>query len=201
MSDLSPQEAATALANIGPGQWTYRILRLAGMPELQPGDVCFYSGTNVFSWLIRAKTYSYVSHCECIASDDQVLGVPMITASRDGKGVVRGYFRPNNLFSVVRPDRPFDIEKAMAWFATVEGQKYDWFGLLNFTSAKRQGRTNEKMFCSEFCVRFLRRGVVEPVNYYDADGIAPSELQKSVALPFLWRNPFYPANCRPLALD
>jgi hypothetical protein len=35
------------------------------------------------------------------------------------------------------------------------------------------------MFCSEFVVRFLRAGGFDPVNGYDADGIAPGELCKS----------------------
>src|SRR3712207_7174694 len=51
---------------------------------------------------------------------------------------------------------------------SVVGQKYDWFGLLAFTSARFQGQENGRMFCSEFATRYLRAGNVDPFNGYDA---------------------------------
>lgn len=148
---------------------------------LQPGDVLLYSGDGFFSTLIKLKTWSTVSHCEVYD------GYSFSVASRDGKGVGRYPFREDGLIAVLRPIAPFDTFTAHTWFTTVDGQEYDWLGLLSFTSAKYQGQENGKMFCSEFATRYLRAGNVDPFAGYDADGIAPGEFLKSVALRTIWR--------------
>lgn len=149
-------------------------------PSFRPGDVLLYSGTSWFSRLIQFKTWSRYSHCEVYDGDG------CSVASRDGVGVGRYPLRTDELRVILRPVA-FDVVPARAWFATVDGQPYDWFGLLAFTSAKRQGRNNWKMFCSEFVVRYLRAGGLDPVNGYDADGIAPGELMKSTTLRVIWK--------------
>ena len=151
-------------------------------PSLRPGDVLLYSGGSLFSRLIQMKTWSRYSHCEVYDGDGWSV------ASRDGIGVGRYPLRVDGLRVILRPVAKFDPIAARAWFATVDGQPYDWFGLLAFTSAKRQGRNNWKMFCSEFATRYLRAGGVDPFNQYDADGIAPGEFMKSTALLVSWRS-------------
>ena len=151
-------------------------------PTLRVGDILLYSGKGCFSRLIQMKTWSRYSHCEVYDGDGKSV------ASRDGIGVGRYPLRVDGLRVILRPLAKFDAEKARLWFDTVDGQPYDWFGLLAFTSAKRQGRENWKMFCSEFCCRYLRAGGIDPFNGYDADGIAPGELIKSPALLLVWRS-------------
>lgn len=148
--------------------------------NLRPGDVLLYSGKGFFSRLIQMKTWSRYSHCEVYD------GAGLSVASRDGIGVGRYPLRLDGLRVILRPLAKFDAEKAREWFKTVDGQPYDWFGLLAFTNAKRQGRQNWKMFCSEFATRYLRAGKIEPFNGYDADGIAPGEFMKSSALVLVW---------------
>lgn len=151
-------------------------------PNLRPGDVLLYSGGGLFSRLIQMKTWSRYSHCEVYDGD----GFSM--ASRDGIGVGRYFLRIDGLRVILRPLPKFDADAAREWFACVNGQPYDWFGLLSFFSAKRQGRRKWKMFCSEFAVRYLRAGGVEPFNKAaDADGIAPGELLKSSTLIVVWK--------------
>ena len=151
------------------------------MINLRAGDVLLYSGKGFFSRVVQIKTWSRYSHVEVY--DEAMYCV----ASRDGLGVGRYPFRVDGLRVVLRPLQPFDPAPARAWFATVNGQPYDWFGLLAFTNAARQGRENWKMFCSEFATRYLRAGGVDPFNHYDADGIAPGEFMKSPALVAIWR--------------
>jgi hypothetical protein len=148
----------------------------------QPGDVLLFSRQGFYNRLIQIKTWSRVSHCEVIAMGGPLLAHPMAVASRNGQGV--GYYALDltGLYCVLRPTVPFDAKAAWEWFLTVNGQGYDWLGLLAFTSAKLQGRENGKMFCSEFSTRYLRAGGVDPFNGYDADGIAPSEYLKSPLL-------------------
>lgn len=138
-----------------------------------PGDVLLFSRSGFFARLIQFKTWSRYSHCEVLIDEAHTV------ASRDGQGVNEYGIDRHGLALVLRPIAPVDLVAAMAWFQTVKGQKYDWLGLLAFTSAKLQGKENGRMFCSEFVTRFLRAGGFDPFNGYDADGIAPSEFCKS----------------------
>lgn len=151
-------------------------------PTFKTGDVLLYSGGSFFSRLIQFKTWSRYSHVEIYDGDGKSV------ASRDGLGVARYPVRLDGLRVILRPLAKFDADKARAWFDTVNGQPYDWFGLLAFTSAKRQGKNNWKMFCSEFATRYLRAGGIDPFNGYDADGIAPGEMIKSPGLIIVWRS-------------
>jgi uncharacterized protein YycO len=151
-------------------------------PDLRIGDVLLYSGRGLFSRLIQIKTWSRVSHCEVYD------GNGFSVASRDGIGVGRYALRADGLCAVLRPKVHLETKKAHAWFATVDGQPYDWWGLLAFTSARRQGNQNQAMFCSEFCTRYLRAGGIDPFNEYDADGIAPGEFLKSPLFTRAWES-------------
>lgn len=145
-------------------------------PPLEPGDVLLYRGDGVFSRLIQMKTWSRVSHCEAY------VGEGASVASRDGIGVGCYPLRTAGLAAVLRPIAPFDRAAALAWFHTVDGQGYDWVGLLAFFAARWQGRENRRMFCSEFLTRFQRAGGIEPFTPdTDADAIAPGEFLKSGA--------------------
>lgn len=150
-------------------------------PTLRVGDVLLYSGRGFFSRLIQIKTWSRYSHCEIY--DGNGLSV----ASRDGIGVGRYPLRLDGLRVILRPLARFDTARARLWFDTVNGQPYDWFGLLCFMNAKRQGKENWKQFCSEFAVRYLRAGGIEPfTRTTDADSIAPGELAKSSVFVTTW---------------
>lgn len=153
------------------------------IPRLRPADVLLYRGGGIFSAIIRVKTWSHYSHCE--VNDGRGVSV----ASRDGKGVGRYAHRADGLSVVLRPYADFRLEAARAWFETVDGQGYDWLGLLAFSSAKLQGKDNGRMFCSEFTTRYLRAGGIDPFRGYDADGIAPGEFVKSPIFDCIWRAP------------
>lgn len=149
--------------------------------DLLIGDVLVYRGNGWFSRLIQIKTWSRYSHVEIY--DGRMKSV----ASRDGVGVGRYDVRLDGLAVVLRPIGPFNYRRARVWFTAVDGQPYDWLGLLNFGFAKRQGTENGRMFCSEFATRYLRAGGLDPFNGYDADGIAPSEFVKSLAFTHVWK--------------
>jgi len=36
------------------------------LPQMQPGDCLLYRTKGFWSWLIRVKTFSSVSHCEAV---------------------------------------------------------------------------------------------------------------------------------------
>jgi hypothetical protein len=147
--------------------------------HLQPGDVLLFARQGFYNRLIQIKTWSRVSHCEVVVFGGDN---PMTVASRNGVGV--GYYKldPSGLCCVLRPTAPFDAAAAWEWFSKeAVGQGYDWIGLLAFFSAKWQGKENGRMFCSEFCARYLRAGGVDPFGGADADAIAPSDFAKNGA--------------------
>jgi len=161
---------------------------------MKPGDVLLYSGTGMFSRLIRLKTWSRYSHCEVFDGN----GVTF--ASRDGVGVNFYPVRPDPpaLVLRLREGVPFELLAARAWARSVQGQGYDWIGLLSFTSAKLQGRNNNKQFCSEALARYFRHGIsgaldgvprgdarsleshgLDPWRGRDADAISPEAFNTS----------------------
>lgn len=140
-------------------------------PQLLPGDVLLFSRKGFFNTLISIKTWSRFSHVEV------VIGPSRVFASRNGEGVSFYPIDLKGLALVLRPTMTVDIKAGIAWArdSNVIGQPYDWAGLLNFTNARRVGRENGRMFCSEAATRFLRRCGFDPFPRCDADTIAPRD--------------------------
>lgn len=134
---------------------------------LKPGDALLYAPSSIFGWVIAVKTGSKRSHMEIYA------GNGMSVASRDGIGVGKFPLRTANLAAIFRPPAQYNHRESMTWFETVNGQKYDWKGLLVTTLAVNQGSL-DRMFCSEYATRHYRRGNVEPFQKeFDADRVVP----------------------------
>lgn len=151
---------------------------------LTPGDVLLYRPTGFFGKLIALKTWSDVSHVEVYIGDGRSV------ASRDGKGVGNYPFRDTELMYVLRPQAHFNLARAMNWFKTVDGQGYDWLGLLVFENLRRTGRS-DKMWCSNFAARFMRAGLPADFHLFgtnlDADKVAPSTFLSSPNLTVFWK--------------
>ena len=145
--------------------------------SLRPGDCLLYAPSGLFGWLITIKTWHPIAHCEVYIGNGQSV------AARDGLGVAIYPIRFDQLAYVLTPNIPFSLARAQAWFATVAGQKYDWWGLLRFAWRARVVASNRdnRMFCSEFVTRYYRRGGLDPFNKSDADAIAPFQFLTSNA--------------------
>lgn len=140
---------------------------------LQPGDCLVYYSRTLLDVLIQLKTWTKAAHVE------GYVGGGFSVASRNGKGVGVYPFRAEGLISIRRPNTYFDFSKAMTYFYKVDGQKYDWLGLLCFTLAVKQGAKN-KQFCSEFLTRWYRHGGLHPFDAnWDADMVAPAQFLQS----------------------
>jgi hypothetical protein len=135
--------------------------------DYQPGDCLIYRPTGFFGWAIAVKTWHRWSHVEAV----EVPGKTAV-ASRDGKGVNRYPFRQSELGMVVRPGPAFTFAKAMAYFETVQGQPYDFWGLMSFYRTKA-AKTNGRQFCSEFLTNFYRAGGCNPFHGEPAEVIPP----------------------------
>lgn len=148
---------------------------------LRPGDLLLYAPTDWIDWIVAFKTWHLYSHCEVFD------GHGISLASRNGIGVDRYAFRSDNLSRVIRPSEDYDHKKALEWFKTVRGQRYDWLGLLCFTLAAKQG-SPDKMFCSEFATLLYRAGGLEPFDSeVNADTVAPATFLYSAFLTTVWK--------------
>lgn len=150
------------------------------LPQLQPGDCLLYRGRGFFSWLIRVKTWSAVSHCEGVVS-------PVEAVAARTHGVRRYPLTGAHLYAILRPLEPFDLKAAMAWFAEhANGQRYDTWGLLRFFLLG--GPSLDKQFCSELLTRWYRAGGIHPfADGYDADLTSPGMFLSSPKFIELWR--------------
>ncbi len=103
------------------------------LPNLLPGDLLLYNTPgSLVDCVIRLKTWSVAAHCECYIGESRSL------ASRNGIGVGNYPLRIEGLIAVLRPKQPFGRTRALEWFKTVDGQKYDFLGLLCFSLAVRR---------------------------------------------------------------
>ena len=145
---------------------------------LKAGDVLAYYSKSFFGLLISVKTWHKISHTEVYIGDGKT-----VTSTVNG-GVGIYDLDMNGLVGVYRPKTPFNLKKAMDWYyKEAVGQKYDWKGILGFTTIVKGG-DRTKQFCSELCTRFLRKGGVEPfAPREDADKVAPFQLTISPVIP------------------
>ena len=132
---------------------------------LRPGDHLLYSGKGIWSRLIKVKTWSRFSHIEIYIGNGKAI-------SARSEGVNYFNFDEKNLTCILRPESFIDIQKANAWFESVRGQKYDYWGLLRFFTLGKQSL--DKQFCSEVCLRYDRTGGFFPFSgMIDADLVSP----------------------------
>lgn len=148
---------------------------------LLPGDILLFDRGGLFSAIIKFKRGEKYSHVEIFDGGDHTW------ASRNGIGVNYYPLDLNGIAAIYRTRKPLDLVKADAWSETVEGQGYDWVGLLSFAWAQFQGRENGKMFCSEFVTRFCRAGGVNLFSAEtDADAVSPGLIPYSEEVFPVW---------------
>lgn len=144
-----------------------------------PGDCLLYADDGLISKLIRVKTWSDVSHCEVYTGGGRSV------ASRDGIGVGEYPLRVAGLQYILRPNEPFNPKAGMFWFRGVNGQGYDWLGLLKFFTLGKGSQT--KMHCSEFETRWYRKAGLVPFHpTVDADLVSPGMFLTSGAFDRIW---------------
>jgi hypothetical protein len=169
-----------------------RFTAFAPFSLIQPGDcLLYFADCSPVDWAIALKTWNKVAHVETY------VGRGLSVAARNGLTVNLYPFRQDGLAVIRRPNQPFDLDKAFAWFDVpfdpvkrngIRGQGYDWKGLLCFTLAVAQG-SPDRMFCSEFCTRFYEHGGLDVfAPDYDADKIAPAQFLQTAKLTTVWKS-------------
>ena len=99
-------------------------------------------------------------------------------------------FNPKNLGMIRRRYSAWDREKSDSYWARVCDQGYDYVGILWSFFARRQGRENNSMFCSEYIIRDDRQACEGPTflmsDETDADGVSPADIVRSPASYVVW---------------
>lgn len=151
---------------------------------LLPGDLILYNRPGLFGWIIQHVSNGKATHCETYIGGGKTI------ASRDGIGVGTYEFDPNGVYMVLRPRTPLDMPAVLAWHKTVEGQKYDWLGLVRAFVGNKWGINNNKMWCSEHACLAQRAGGNEPFSDpidTPSDSVTPSDFIQSGAFYFIWK--------------
>ena len=167
--------------------------------SLIAGDVLLYGRTpfkeSAIGWffglIINIKTWSKYCHVEVYN------GAGTSLASRDGVGVGCYPLRLAQIEKVRRPSAlDYDHRAAVRWFRKVEGQPYDFVGLLSFGLNKTKLaiqrlckiKPSDMQFCSEFATRLYRRAGLDPFNpEFDADKVSPAQFDQSPVFRTVWK--------------
>ena len=161
-----------------------RLMREYLLRLLQPGDILVYSGEGIFSKLIKLKTYSEWTHVAVY------IGGGLQREFVEGAGAQEVPFRPKNLGMIRRRLGIWERSKSDAFWQEVKDQDYDYVGILWSFFARKQGRDNHSMFCSEYVVRDDRVASTGPTylvsDETDADGVSPADLVRSPASKVVW---------------
>lgn len=159
-----------------------RLMREYLLRLLKPGDILVYSGSSLLSRLIKLKTYSEWTHVALYIGDGKQ------REFREGIGAQECPFTIKNLAMIRRRNAPWDKEKSDVFWREVNDQGYDYIGILWSFFARRQGRDNNSMFCSEYLIRDDRRACEGYLvsDETDADGVAPADIVRSPASFVVW---------------
>lgn len=152
---------------------------------VRPGDILVYSGKSIFSVIIRFKTYSRATHVARYIGDGQQREFKEF---RDAQQVP---LRVENLIAIYRPVGLWHRFRSDRFWNEVKDQGYDYVGLVWSFFARKQGRKNNKMFCSEYVVRDDRIASDGPfliADHIDADGVAPADIDRSPNKTLVWSN-------------
>ena len=150
--------------------------------DLLPGDHLLYGpGYSIVEHIVCIKTWCWVCHIEIY------IGGGRSIASRNMIGVGQYPLRLAQLAYVLRPVSfsPPNVEAVMEWFKTVDGEGYDFLGLMCFFLAVKRGSL-DRMFCSEFACRADRPMAINSfARHWDADKVAPGNFLMSPAFEII----------------
>lgn len=148
-------------------------------PVLVPGDCLLYSGSGPWSWVIKVKTWSPVSHSEVYIGDGKTI------TSREGAGVNVYPLTLEHLHTVLRPEWQPDMAKMLEWFGTVRGQKYGYWQALRFFRLGKEDQT--RMMCSPCCARAYRAGSFHAfAGQFDCSLVSPGMFLSSPHFVPVW---------------
>lgn len=151
---------------------------------LEPGDMLVYSGTSIFSWLIKKKTYSDYTHVALY------VGNGFQREFKEFHGAQEVPLRIENLIMIRRPKGFWNKRYSDHLWEQVKDQGYDYVGLFLTFIAVWRGASQKKMWCSEYYARDHKYSVTgEPLfsEVTDADRVSPADCVRSSGTKLVWR--------------
>ena len=120
----------------------------------------------LIAWWTKGK----YSHVEIVINEYMYS-----TSPRDKEVRKKEHIVDNVSWDYVEIDLP-EIKNGFEFFRQVEGEPYDWFGILGFV-LPFQDRT-DRWFCSEFVSNFLKVSGCKKLFKYEPSKISPNKLYK-----------------------
>lgn len=155
---------------------------MPGLISLEPGDVLFYSPSDLIGWIIAVKTWTKISHVEAYIGSGRC-----ISARPQGVNVF-GERIDKCLCCVRRPLMTKQFETRKAWEAVFPflGKPYGWTSFEEFFNPWCRHRHASRI-CSSIVTTYLRGGGCEPFNPdLSADDVSPAQLWQSPNLITIW---------------
>jgi hypothetical protein len=147
---------------------------------LKPGDSILYKPSSLAGVIIAFKTWTWLSHVEGYVGDGMSIGARI-------EGVnIYPLRNDKSLRFVMRPNQPFDLVKAMAWFnAEAKGDHYAVDGLFSFLIPKGSAgpKNPHEEFCSQLMDMWYDAGLFHAFNpKFPARRISPAQFIQTPAL-------------------
>lgn len=158
-------------------------MRLADIPDFLPGDVLFYSPSDVVGLLIAVKTWTWLSHVESIW-DIQDNKHEVVAARISGVNTYPIRI-DKHLVAIRRPVRFNKLEGHLSVNLQL-GQSYEVSSFERFFNPWAKSWHISRI-CSSIVTAYLRGGGIEPFNpQVSADQIAPAQLWQTPVLRTIW---------------
>lgn len=139
---------------------------------MKPGTILGFKGEAIVRW----KTDGLAGHVAVVVDDDNVVtsltiyGVGIYPLEIQGEHVWT-----RELIST------FDLDKAMEWFKSVEGQKYGWDDIAKVAGFTVHQSEDSTMDCSHTSAAFLEAGGCPQFDpAYDKGSITPRDFETSI---------------------
>lgn len=153
---------------------------LTDLPDLLPGDVLFYSPSELVGLLIAVKTWTWLSHVEAVWDSDG----KVISARIEGVNIYP--IRVDKHLVCIRRPHSFDMAKGDDAIKPLIGRDYEIPALERFFNPWSK-RRHVARICSSVVTAYLRGGGIEPFNpAVSADQIAPAQLWQTPVLNTIW---------------
>jgi len=154
-------------------------MEIADIPDLLPGDVLFYSPSELVGLLIAIKTWTWLAHVESVWRDDDV-----VAARINGVNIYSA--RVDKHLVCIRRPHSFNVKNGHEAIRPFLGTPYEISALERFFNPWSKHRKASRI-CSSIVTLYLRGGGIEPFNSrVDADEIAPAQLWQTGVLETIW---------------
>jgi hypothetical protein len=156
------------------------------IPDLMVGDVLLYAPTDAIGWIIAAKTWTWLAHCEVYAGAGRVIAARIAGVNNYAERIdksLRFIRRP-----VMPPDKPFDSTAAYKAVEEHMGKPYSVPALFEFYDPLNWlHKSRVSNICSSIVTAYVIGGGCSLFNpELSPDDVSPAQLWQTNDLTTIW---------------